>query len=72
MGLIAPFVNMNILRTDPIFEYMYALTPAEIDGDFMRGKACTITMEAPSVPNGLELYAVNVDFEYSELDSRLG
>ena len=48
------------------------MTPAEIDGDFMRGKACTITMEAPSVPNGLELYAVNVDFEYSELDSRLG
>ena len=69
---VQPYVMMNILRTDPIFEYMYALTPAEIDGDFMRGKACTITMEAPSVPNGLELYAVNVDFEYSELDSRLG
>lgn len=64
--------NTIILRTNPIFEYLYAATPAEIDGDFMRGKACTITMEAASVPNGLELYAVNVDFEYSELDSRLG
>lgn len=64
--------NANTIKNNAAFQQIYTLTPARIDGDFMRGKACTITLESGSVANGLELYAVNVDFEYSELDSRLG
>ena len=64
--------NANAIKNNPIFEKIFILTPAQIDGDFMRGKACTVTLQSGSVASGLELYAINVDFEYSELDSRLG
>ena len=48
----------------------------KVDGDFMRGKSCLITMsctppEDPTTPK-LELYSIGMEYEFSELDSRLG
>ena len=55
---------------------LFITTPSKIDGDFLRGKSCLITMScaAPSIPSKprLELYSIGVEYEFSNLDSRLG
>lgn len=45
-------------------------TPAEINGDQMRGPYLKTYLEI-NTPQPLELHAVNVDYEFSKLDKRL-
>ena len=55
---------------------VYVTTPPQVDGDFMRGKFCTITLSHAPIDNAadpsLELFAINVEHEGSNLDHKLG
>ena len=62
--------NSNILGTDPRFESLFVGYPREIDGDYMRGRVGLLTLQSLSnVSEGFELHAINVDYEYSGLDT---
>ena len=55
---------------DPIFDNIFVAYPSSIDGDSLRGRTCILTLESESsVENDFELYAINVDYEYSGLDT---
>ena len=52
------------------FNSIFLAYPDSIDGDFMRGRVAVLTLEtAANVAGGFELYAINVDYEYSGLDT---
>jgi len=49
---------------------LFVVTPAEINGDSMRGPYLKMDLTI-NTTDPLELYAVNVDYEFSKLDKRL-
>jgi|DEB0MinimDraft_6_1074348.scaffolds.fasta_scaffold00006_33 hypothetical protein len=54
----------------PIFFYLYLAYPDSIDGDSLRGRVCVLTLESAAfVGWDFELHAINVDYEYSGLDT---
>ena len=62
--------NSNVLGTDPRFKSLFVGYPREIDGDYMRGRVGLLTLQSLSnVSEGFELHAINVDYEYSGLDT---
>lgn len=62
-------VGMQVFNSSS-FDSIFLAYPSAIDGDFMRGRVAVLTLEtAADVGGGFELYAINVDYEYSGLDT---
>lgn len=63
-------VQGGLLASDDRFQSLFIAYPSEIDGDYMRGRVGVLTLQSLSnVAPGFELHAINVDYEYSGLDT---
>ena len=63
-------VDGGQLASDDRFQSLFIAYPSEIDGDYMRGRVGVLTLQSLSdVSAGFELHAINVDYEYSGLDT---